>query len=152
MQSSIREVSLLAGAQERMRSALDSFIRYVPSDVVRELLDRGDAARLGGSRETLSILFTDVEGFTSIAERTTPEALTAHMAEYFEALLPIIDEHGTVDKLIGDAIVAFWGAPTPDPDHARHAVEATLACAERLGQLNADWKQRGLPARLPIHP
>jgi len=144
--SSIREVSLLAGAQERMRTALDSFVRYVPSDVVRELLERGDAARLGGARETLSILFTDVEGFTAIAERMTPEAITAHMAEYFEALLPIVDEHGTVDKLIGDAIVAFWGAPAPDPDHARHAIEATLACRDRLDELNADWERRGLPA------
>ncbi len=146
VESSIREVSLLAGAQERMSTALDSFVRYVPSDVVRELLERGDAARLGGARETLSILFTDVEGFTSIAERMTPEAITAHMAEYFEALLPIIDEYGTVDKLIGDAIVAFWGAPAPDADHARHAVEATLACSDRLDELNADWERRGRPA------
>jgi adenylate cyclase len=146
VESTIREVSLLAGAQERMRTALDSFVRYVPSDVVRELLERGDAARLGGARETLSILFTDVEGFTSIAERMTPETITAHMAEYFEALLPIIDEYGTVDKLIGDAIVAFWGAPTPDADHARHAVEATLACSDRLDELNAGWERSGRPA------
>jgi adenylate cyclase len=146
VQSHLREVSLLAGAQERMRAALDSFARYVPSDVVRELLERGDAARLGGSRQTLSILFTDIEGFTSIAERMSPEAITEHMAEYFEALLPIVDQHGTVDKLIGDAIVAFWGAPAPDPDHARHAIEATLDCVRKLDEMNAGWETLGRPA------
>ncbi len=144
--SNLRELSELANAQEGMRRALDSFARYVPTDIVRELLDRGDAAQIGGVRETLTILFTDVEGFTSLAEAMTPEELTAHMASYFEEMLSIIDREGTVDKLVGDAIVAFWGAPRRDPDHTRNGVEATLQCVERLDRLNADWRAAGLPA------
>jgi len=144
----IRELSQLAQAQEQMRAALDSFVRYVPADVVRELLQRGEAARIGGHRQELTILFTDITGFTGIAETMSPEALTAHMAEYFEALLAIIraDGYGTVDKLVGDAIVAFWGAPIADGDHAPHAVEAVLRCVERLASLNAKWQSEGLPA------
>lgn len=145
VRSRISELSELAGAQEGMRSALDSFARYVPTDVVRELLHRGDAARIGGAREELTILFTDVEGFTAISERMSPEEITAHMAEYFGELLPILDAEGTVDKLMGDGIVAFWGAPAPDAEHARHAVEATLTCLERLEERNAEWSARGLP-------
>jgi adenylate cyclase len=126
--SSITEIAQLAGAQESMRTALDAFSRYVPTDVVRELVELGEAARIGGERKTLSVLFSDIEGFTRIAERKSPEDLTRHLAKYFDELLPILDELGTVDKLVGDGIMAFWGAPLPDPHHARHAVEAVLAC------------------------
>jgi len=139
------EVSQLARSQESMRSALDSFSRYVPTDVVRELLDRGDAARIGGTRETLTILFTDVEGFTRISERMSPEEITEHMADYFEQMLGIIGRSGTVDKLVGDGIMAFWGAPRPDPHHARHAVEAALACQAHLARQNELWAAQGRP-------
>jgi len=147
IRSRIREVSQLAQAQEEMRSALDSFVRYVPADVVRELVQRGEAARIGGVRQELTILFTDVAGFTGIAESMSPEALTAHMSQYFEEMLSIIraDGLGTVDKLVGDAIVAFWGAPLADPEHASHCVDAVLRCVARLEALNESWQSQGLP-------
>lgn len=144
--SGITEIAQLAGAQESMRTALDAFSRYVPTDVVRELVELGEAARIGGERKTLTVLFTDIEGFTRIAEGKSPEELTHHLAAYFAALLPILDEVGTVDKLVGDGIMAFWGAPYPDPHHARHAVEAVLACQERLDELNAGWLASDEPA------
>ncbi|MEM1297535.1 MAG: adenylate/guanylate cyclase domain-containing protein, partial [Verrucomicrobiota bacterium] len=98
----IHEIAQLHDAQERMRLALDSFAKYVPSDVVRELLDKGQAAVIGGRHTSMSILFTDIEGFTSISEKMPPDQLTAHMANYFDAMIHIITEHnGTVDKLIG---------------------------------------------------
>ncbi len=147
IESSLREVNALACAQERMRTALDSFSRYLPTDLVRELLSRGEAARIGGQTMPVTIMFTDIIDFTATAESMTPTELTEHMAEYFEAMLAIlIAEGATVDKFIGDAIVAFWGAPQPDPHHAIHAICAAILCRQRLEVLNADWRQRNLPA------
>ncbi|MEM6916471.1 MAG: adenylate/guanylate cyclase domain-containing protein [Verrucomicrobiota bacterium] len=147
--SEIREIGQLYEAQDRMRLALDSFAKYVPNEVVRELLEKGEAAVIGGRNTSMSILFTDIAGFTSISESMTPETLTAHMAGYFDAMIEVITEHrGTVDKLIGDAIVAFWGAPRENVNHASDAVLAALRCEEALQGLNAVWESKGLP-RLP---
>jgi len=153
--SKLREVEQLAVEQERMRVALDSFSRYVPVDVIRELMARGEAARIGGARRTITALFTDVAGFTSISEAMSPEALTAHMAEYYEAMLAIVqgDGYGTVSQLNGDGLVAFWGAPLADEEHARHAVTAVLRCQQRLRELNAEWRRAGrapLPTRFGL--
>ncbi len=144
--SRLREVDQLADEQERMRATLDSFARYVPIDLVRELLDRGEAARIGGDRRTLTILFTDIEGFTTISERLSLEALTSQMVEYFEALLDTIRAHGgEVIQLLGDGVMAFWGAPVPDDSHAAHAIEAVQACREKLAELDARWSEMGSP-------
>ena len=150
VKSTLREVDQLATEQERMRVALDSFSRYVPVDVIKELMTRGEAARIGGARREITSLFTDVQSFTSIAETLSPEALTAHMAVYFEELLKIIqgDGYGTVSQLNGDGLVAFWGAPVQDEEHATHAAIAVLRCQERLAELNDRWESEGLP-RLP---
>ncbi len=94
----------------------------------------------------MSLVFTDIAGFSTIAETMEPAALTEHMATYFDAMIRIIESHGgTVDKLIGDAIVAFWGAPKLDDSHAANAVRATLDCLAQLGRLNAEWEASGLP-------
>lgn len=144
--SRLREVNALAEAHDRMHAALDSFSRYVPVDVVRELVRRGDVAKLGGASAELSILFTDVKGFTSAAEKLPPDVLTTHVAEYFGEMLGILEDHrATVDKLIGDAIMAFWGAPVGNPSHARDALVAVLACVARLEELGARWEAAGLP-------
>jgi adenylate cyclase len=150
VKSALREVDQLATEQERMRVALDSFSRYVPVDVIKELMTRGEAARIGGARREITSLFTDVQGFTSISESLTPEALTAHMAEYFEEMLEIVqgDGYGTVAQLNGDGLIAFWGAPVHDDEHAAHAATAVLRCQERLAELNERWDGEGLP-RLP---
>ncbi len=147
--SEILEISQLNDAQESMRLALDSFAKYVPGDVVRELLDKGEAAVIGGRIAPMSILFTDIEGFTSISEKMTPSNLTAHMADYFDAMIGIITEHeGIVDKLIGDAIVALWSAPKLNEHHARDSVRAALRCSQYLRKRNDRWEESGLP-RLP---
>ncbi|MEM9282640.1 MAG: adenylate/guanylate cyclase domain-containing protein [Verrucomicrobiota bacterium] len=146
-QSDIREIDQLYEAQDRMRLALDSFAKYVPSDVVRELLEKGEAAVIGGRNTSMSILFTDIAGFTSISEKMSPEGLTAHMADYFDAMIEIITRHhGTVDKLIGDAIVAFWGAPKENQRHAHDAILTALRCQEALERLNEEWEANGLPS------
>jgi len=106
--SKLAEVNQLAEAQEQMLSGLRSFARYVPVELVRELLRRGEVAQIGGRSEVLTILFTDIRGFTTIAEGMSPETLTAQMAEYFDGMLEVLhSNNATVDKFVGDAIVAF---------------------------------------------
>lgn len=145
--SSLKEIKQLVTAQEQMLFALQSFSRYVPIDVVRELLKQGEVAKIGGKSEVLTILFTDIRGFTSIAEKRSPEEVTQQMANYFEVMLEVLQAHqATIDKFVGDAIVAFWGAPNPDLYHSQHAIHAVLHCQKRLKELNEDWEKRGLPA------
>ena len=154
IESGLTEVAQLADANAQMMKALDSFSRYVPIDLVRELLRRGEVAQIGGRTETLTILFTDIRNFTAVAEVMPPQALTNHMAEYFSEMLHMLSsEHATVDKFMGDAIVAFWGAPMSDPDHAVHAVRAVLNCRDRLTELNQKWAQRrDAPTAHPVWP
>lgn len=144
--SGLKEVQQLAGAQENMRRALDSFARYVPVDVVRELLERGEAAAIGGQTVQVTVLFTDIVGFTRIAESMSAADLTRHMSSYFGELVAILQRHGaTVDKLVGDAVMAFWGAPKPLTNHARPAVEAVLEVREWLERANKTWREQSLP-------
>jgi adenylate cyclase len=142
----LRELRELAEAHEQSRKALESFARYVPLEVVRELVAKGEVAQIGGRSEVLTILFTDIAGFTTLSESMEPRALTEHMAEYFGAMIAALHEHGaTVDKLVGDAIVAFWGAPERRDDHARRALLGVLACARALERLTPKWREEGKP-------
>lgn len=137
IRSHVLEAHELAETQESMRTALDSFSRYIPTEVVQELLKRGEAAQLGGRSLPVSILFTDIRGFTTISEGMSPTELTSHLAEYFEAMMTIIgEEGGAVDKMIGDAIMAMWGAPVERDDHATGAVRAAVRCAAFVRQFN----------------
>lgn len=147
LESNLIEVDQLAAEQERMRVALDAFSRYVPIEVVRKLVYRGEAAKIGGSLRTITVLFSDIVGFTTIAEQMTPEAVTRHLADYFGELLAAIraDGHGEVSQIVGDGVVALWGAPVEDDDHVVHAVEAVLRCMARLDVKNPAWSERGLP-------
>lgn len=140
----VREVAQLAEAQSRMRSALREFTRYMPSDLVRELVHMGQRATVGGRDESLTVLFTDIVGFTATAERMDPQDLSDHLAEYFHDVMKTLTVHrGTIDKTMGDAVMAFWGAPRADEFHAGNAVNAVLACAERIDELNAAWAAEG---------
>ena len=96
---------------------------------------------------TLTILFSDIAGFTNISEAMSPEALTNHLAGYFQAMIDALHHHGaTVDKIVGDAIIAFWGAPTPMPDQTDRALKAVLECRDTLEELDETWRGQGLPA------
>jgi adenylate cyclase len=147
LESRLSEVRQLAEAQENMRRALDSFARYVPVEVVRELLDRGEAAEIGGRNAEVTVLFTDIVGFTTIAESMSAAELTGHMSSYFDAVVGILHRHGaTVDKFIGDSVMAFWGAPKALSNHSRPAVEAVIEIREWLQKANDKWRAEGLPA------
>ena len=146
-ESGVREIRELADAQLRSLRAIESFSRYVPMGVVRELVRRGDVARIGGGKRELTALFTDVAGFTTIAEAMGPGVSAYHLAGYFELLIDAIESrHGTVDKFLGDGLFAFWGAPADVPHASRQAVEAVLAIRDALAHHEPEWLARGLPA------
>ena len=153
--SFIREVSIVADAVDRMTASLRSFGRYVPTDIVRTLLAQGQEARLGGETRRVSIHFSDIEGFTAISERLSPAEVIENLAAYLECMSDTIREcQGTVDKFIGDGIMAFWNAPNPVPDHAAEACRAALLAQERLAALRQRNAAEGRPlfrARIGLH-
>ena len=132
-------------AQERLSRRIKGlFSRYVHQDIVDELIKNPDAARLGGGRRSVTILFSDIRGFTHFSENHSPEQVVARLNEYYSAMSEIIFHHqGTLDKFIGDAIMAFWGAPIHQPDHCVRAVHCALDMLDRLEQLQAEWQRRG---------
>lgn len=122
------------------------FSRYVSPDVYSELLDNPAAADLGGSRRDMSVLFSDLRGFTTFSEGRAPEAVIEQLNEYFAAMVEVVFAHrGTVDKFVGDMIMALFGAPLEDSNHADHAVRCAQAMQGRLAELNAVWRQQGRP-------
>lgn len=123
------------------------FGQYVPPALVEQMSRRPEAYSMEGRKAQLTVLFSDVRDFTSLSETLPPEDLSRLMNEYLTAMTVIIQRHrGTLDKYIGDAIVAFWGAPMDDPDHARNTVLAALAMQTALTVLNRSFVQRGWPA------
>ena len=122
------------------------FSRYVSPDVYRELLDNPEAASLGGARREMSVLFSDLRGFTTFSEGRTPEEVIEQLNEYFGAMVELVFAHrGTVDKFVGDMIMALFGAPLEDTEHADNAVLCALAMQRRLKQLNETWRTEGRP-------
>jgi adenylate cyclase len=126
--------------------AVQMFSRFVNPHVVQELLAHGGLSRAGESRQ-ITILFSDIRGFTTLSEKRTPQQVVELLNRYFTLQVEVVFRHGgTLDKFIGDCIMALWGAPLDDPEHARHAVEAALEMAEvlqrfkrELGEVDADF-------------
>jgi adenylate cyclase len=136
------------GGEKRKMKRL--FGRYVSKDVYAQLVANPELAKLGGKRRDMTVLFSDIRGFTSVTERGNPEEIVAQLNEYFSKMVEIVFRHkGTVDKFVGDMVMALFGAPLDDPDHAEHAVRAAIDMVEELGRLNKDWKARGM-AQLDI--
>lgn len=124
-------------ADSRHRFLRRSFGLYLAPQVIEKMVASNELPALGGEMRNVTVLFSDVAGFSSIAEKMTPDALVGLMNEYLSAMTDIIEEDGGyVDKYIGDSIVAVFGAPVDDRDHARHAVRAALRCRARLDELN----------------
>lgn len=144
--SHIYEISFLANAMESMKSSLRAFKKFVPTDLVRQLIQSGEGVEIGGVSKNISTFFTDIRNFTTISESMEPEKLMHHLCDYFEQLSNIIaSEKGTVDKYIGDSIMAFWGAPIDDEEHCFHACNTALRCKERLEELNLMWEKQNKP-------
>jgi adenylate cyclase len=122
------------------------FGQYVPPELVDEMAKDPERYSMEGRNQELTVLFSDVRSFTTLSEGLNPHELTQLMNEYLGAMTNLIREHlGTLDKYIGDAIMAFWGAPVDDPDHARNAVLAALHMQKALRTLDEPFKARGWP-------
>ncbi|GBD95910.1 MAG TPA: adenylate/guanylate cyclase domain-containing protein [Nitrospirae bacterium] len=123
------------------------FSSYVTERVVNELIKNPDLARLGGERREVTVLFSDIMDFTKFSERHSPEEVVAMLNEYLGAMTEVIFKwDGTLDKFVGDEIVAFWGAPMKQEDHAELAVRCALNMSKRLEELRQKWRSEGKPA------
>ncbi len=132
------------------RQVKQLFSRYVAKDVYDQLLSDPTRAKLGGTRRHMTVLFSDMRGFTALTEKGVPEDIVAQLNDYFTRMVKVLFEHhGTLDKFVGDMVMALFGAPLDDDDHAEHAVQAALAMVRALDVLNAEWESFGLP-RLDI--
>jgi adenylate cyclase len=153
--SFVREIGVVADAVDRMKASLRSFSRYVPRQLVQDVLRSGEEARLGGHSRVLTLYFSDVAGFTRISELMPPNELVTFLGEYLQEMTRIIEgQQGAVDKFIGDGILALFNAPRDVEHHAAAACRAALDSQERLRTLRAEWMARGrepLYVRIGLH-
>jgi adenylate cyclase len=127
--------------QKEKKFIKQTFSKFVSQEVVEELLKSPEKLKLGGERKIVTVLFSDIRGFTSISERTTPEKLVDHLNHYLQAMTDIVIKYdGTLDKYVGDEIMAFWGAPIPQEDHAVRACRAAAEMISKLNDMNLSWK------------
>jgi adenylate cyclase len=137
------------GREKRKMQRL--FGQYVSKDVFARLVANPELARLGGERREMTVLFSDIRGFTTVTERGQPEETVQMLNEYFTKMVEIVFKHkGTLDKFVGDMVMALFNAPLDDPDHAEHAVQAALEMIDELQRLNSQWKAEGRFAELDI--
>lgn len=145
---------MIAGLKER-EFVKKTFKRYVAASVVDEILRDHTKAELGGERREVTVFFSDLSGFTSLSETMQPDVLVSMLNQYLHAMTDaILTVEGTIDKYIGDAIVAFWGAPVAKGEDAVRACKAALMNFQKLHELWIDWEKRGLPRlnmRIGIH-
>lgn len=149
------EIDRLTKSIDKMRKAIAAFAVFVPVDLVRGLLKSEQKLELGGHSRFLTIMFCDLEGFSTLSENSPSQTLLLRVSRYLEvATRSINEEMGTVDKFIGDGVMAFWGAPSTLEDHAFRACAAALKIQERMDLINQEWKDQGLPplkVRIGIH-
>ena len=120
------------------------FGRYVSRDVFDQLMAHPERAELGGNRREMTVLFSDIRGFTAVTEQGEPEALVSQLNEYFSRMVEIVfRHHGTVDKFVGDMVMALFGAPLDDAAHAENGVRAAVDMVRELGELNRKWTAEG---------
>jgi len=142
--SSISEVNDMIDATDKVKTGLRSFSKYVPDKVVKQLISQGKDAKIGGEKEYVTILFSDIEGFTSISENNDTQEVVTALNEYFDIYVHCLEENGaTVDKFIGDAVMAFWNAPSKVDNHEFVAVKTAMEIVKEIDALNQKWKSEG---------
>lgn len=147
VKSIVTEVLNMKTAIDNTKSGLRSFKKYVPADLVAELIQLGKEAVLGSENKDVTVFFSDIADFTAISEHLKPEELAEELRLYYEGMTAaVLKNHGTIDKYIGDSIMAFWGAPHPIEDHPVMACRAALQCQKYLAGINREWSERGMPA------
>ena len=154
-ESRVMEVRELSRAIDTLELALSNFMRYVPNALVRGIIGRKFSSELGGIRQPITVLFTDVFGFTTMAESLGPEEVMAKTSRYFSEIgTELIRSGATIDKYIGDSVMAFWNAPERRDDHAALACLGALRASRRLDALNAEFLAEGgaaMRTRFGIH-
>jgi adenylate cyclase len=144
--SGIIEIAEMQESFVKMKNALASFQRYMPVILVKKLIVGNKIATVGGETKELTIIFTDIKNFTQLSERINEQELMQYLSRYFQAITKVIIEmNGTVDKYMGDGLMAFWGAPVDDTEHARHACQAVLQIQASLKQLNEEFREENKP-------
>jgi class 3 adenylate cyclase len=144
--SRLREIALLQEAVGRVTASLRSFTRYAPEEIVREVAASGREAMLSGERREVSVLFSDLRGFTAFAEELRPEEVVTILNDHFELLVGIIAKHqGFVVDFLGDAVFAVFGAPPLDPQHAEHAVACAIDMQRARAARDEEHRARGWP-------
>jgi len=153
--SHIREIQTLGNTVYSAQRAIWTFAHFVPKEIVRRVIDNSISTKLGGVKQEISLVFTDVRGFTTIAESADPDVLLLQTSRYFAVLTEaFLAEGGTVDKFIGDAVMVFWNAPNLQPDHVARACRSVLAAKVAGERLNAEFESDGLQpffTRFGIH-
>jgi adenylate cyclase len=153
--SRVAEIHELGGTMAVAQRTIWSFARFVPKDIVRGIIDTSISTELGGVRQELTILFTDVTNFTGIAEAADPDSLMRQTSRHLGALTEaFLAEGGTVDKYIGDSVMVFWNAPHLQFDHVERACRAALSAKKASDALNAQFEAERLPpfaVRIGIH-
>jgi adenylate cyclase len=145
--SMVEEIEELGRSVYTMRSVVRSFASFIPRPIVRQLIETGASLSLGGTRREITVLFTDVANFTAKTEKADPSQVMIYTSRYFATLSEEIMNHqGTIDKFIGDAVMAFWNAPADDPDHTINACRAVLACQRANRELGQAFEREGWPA------
>ncbi len=138
-------LNVFAEAREK-KKIRDAFSRYVAPEIVKEMLSNPDKLKVGGEKREITMLFSDVRDFTTISERLTAQELSTLLNIYMGRMTDILFESGgTLDKYIGDAMVGFWGAPLPLPDHAYQAVRGAKLMLEALPEINNEFERRKFP-------
>ncbi|PKK90206.1 MAG: hypothetical protein CVV64_10790 [Candidatus Wallbacteria bacterium HGW-Wallbacteria-1] len=139
------EKRVSADEMEKRRELKNLFQRFTTPAVVDEILRNPEKVCLGGEKRTMTVLFSDLRGFTTYSEKYDPEQVVAVLNEYLTAMTEIVFRFGgTLDKFVGDEIMALWGAPVEDEAHAENAVRAAVAMVFRLLELQTDWRRRGI--------
>jgi adenylate cyclase len=155
VETDIYELQLLNNSISSMRMSMRAFSKFIPKVLVAKLLKTNQVVKIGGKQKRATLLFSDVVNFTTVCENYPPEKLVVHLSEYFEEITQIIMKaNGTIDKYIGDAVMAFWGAPIVDKDQALNACRAALKLQHRLSELNRKWAMEEKPileTRIGIH-
>jgi adenylate cyclase len=155
LNSPIREISVLSKAIDTLDSTVKSFAAFVPVGLVKQLLGADHKLELGGRSRFLTIFFSDLEAFSTLTEAVPSQSLVARISAYLEVVTrAVTNEFGTIDKFIGDGVMAFWGAPALLEDHAWHACVAALRIRGELNGLNEEWakeRQKPLNIRIGIH-
>jgi adenylate cyclase len=147
--SPILEIDSLAGAIDTMKAGLASFGTYVPISLVQDIVRSGVGTSVGGQRRPLTVMFSDLQGFTAATETMDQDQVLPWLSDYFDRMSRAIHaHHGTIDKFIGDAVMALWNAPLDDDDHVANACRAMLACRSAAAMISGEAH---LVTRMGLH-